>query len=88
MYGKDCYEVASERGITPAQAAQEMREEGWKFEGYNDCGEEVYIEPQTFRLSGECIGYQAYEDVIAAIKFANPKAKTEIDERGGLNITL
>lgn len=43
--GADCYQVANERGVTPAQAAQQMKDEGWEFVGYNDCGEEVYTPP-------------------------------------------
>lgn len=85
---KDCYEVSEERGVTPEIAAQQMREEGWRFDGYNDCGEEVYFEPQVFVIAPEAIGYMAHEEIMSAITFVNPEANVEMNERGGITITL
>lgn len=43
--GKDCYELAKEWSLSPTEAAQRMISEGWKFNGYNENGDEVYLAP-------------------------------------------
>lgn len=40
--GKDCYELAEEWSLSPTEAAQRMKVEGWRF---NEYGEEVYLAP-------------------------------------------
>ena len=45
-YARDCYQIAEERGISVKQAVKEMKNEGWEFWGYNDCGEYVYTPPK------------------------------------------
>ena len=42
----DAYDLANERKISLHEAVKAMNAEGWIFDGYNDCGEEVYLPPQ------------------------------------------
>lgn len=85
---RDCYDVAAERGVSPDQAAKEMADEGWIFVGYNESCEELYREPKIHVINKRDIDYTGHQGIMDAIKFANPLAKVECNEKGGITITL